>query len=110
MHLLVLLAGLAFNFVNPVIIGAWLGGYGRVTTSSTTFLVGVAIWALGFYGNLYHEKILRSIRAQSDRIAEKDTNEQRTISQSSADVKVVQGRVYMIPRGGLFEYILYPHV
>ena len=59
---------------------------------------------MGFYGNLYHEKILRGIRAKSNKASDKQ------IGKTSDDVRIVDGRVYMIPRGGLFEYILFPHV
>lgn len=110
MHLLVWFLGFSFNYINPALIGGWLGGYGRVTTSTSTFIVGCVIWAAGFYGNLYHEAILRSIRAKSDHIAEKDKTTQDKIDKTSHDIKIVDGRVYMIPRGGLFEYILFPHV
>lgn len=109
-HLLIWLLAVGFNSVNPVLIGGWLGGYGRVTSSTSTFILGAGIWAVGFYGNLYHERILRGIRAKSDRIPNKDKNERGSIDKTSDDVRVVNGRVYMIPRGGLFEYILFPHV
>ncbi|KAF8422117.1 3-oxo-5-alpha-steroid 4-dehydrogenase-domain-containing protein [Tirmania nivea] len=108
-HLLVWLLAVGFNFVNPVLIGGWLGGYGRVTSSTSTFILGTGIWAVGFYGNLYNEKILRNIRAKSDRIPDKDKKDKESINKASDDVRIVDGRVYMIPRGGLFEYILFPH-
>lgn len=86
-----------------------MGGYGRVTSSTSTFLLGSGIWAVGFYGNLYHEKILRSIRAKGARIPDKGKKGIDSIDKTSDDVRIVDGRVYIIPTGGLFEYILFPH-
>ena len=65
---------------------------------------------MGFYGNLYHERILRGIRAKSDKISDRDKKKKDSTDKTSYDVRIVDGRVYMIPRGGLFEYILFPHV
>ena len=81
-----------------------------MTSSTSTFILGTVIWAVGFCGNLYHEKILRGIRAKSDSISEKDQKVKDTINKTLNGVRIVNGRVYMIPRGGLFEYILFPHV
>lgn len=111
MHLLIWALGIAFNCINPVLIGGWLGGYGKVHTSRYTFLLGSAIWAVGFTGNLYHESILRQIRAEDanfSRTPEKRKGENRV--SNGSHVRVVDGRVYIIPRGGLFEYVLFPHV
>ncbi|RPB28495.1 3-oxo-5-alpha-steroid 4-dehydrogenase [Terfezia boudieri ATCC MYA-4762] len=108
-HLLIWLLGIGFNFVNPVLIGGWLGGYGRVTSSTSTFFLGAGVWAVGFYGNLYHERILRGIRTKYIKISHKDKKEKDSIDKISDDVRIVTGRVYMIPRGGLFEYVLFPH-
>lgn len=82
-----------------------------MTTSSTQFLIGCIIWAVGFWGNLYHEHILRKIRVKGDKLATKSQVEQeKTVGDSDRDVKIVHGRIYVIPKGGLFEYILFPHV
>ena len=108
MHLLVLLAGLAFNFFNALLIGGWLGGYGRITTSQVQFFCGMVIWAAGFLGNLYHENILRNIRVNSVRMTEDVAI--KGAEPKRKDISYVDGRVYIIPQGGLFEWVLYPHV
>ncbi|KAF8473811.1 3-oxo-5-alpha-steroid 4-dehydrogenase-like protein [Kalaharituber pfeilii] len=115
MHILIWLIGVGFNFINPVLIGGWLGGYGKIDSSTPQFLLGIAIWAIGFIGNLYHEKLLREIRAHSNELGKKsDEDKSRAVNAKdsgydASDVRIVDGRVYMIPRGGLFKYIWFPH-
>lgn len=87
-------------------IGGWLGGYGKVRTTRLTFLIGSAIWVVGFVGNLHHDAILRQIRAKNENAHVSQALEEK----ESAHVRIVDGRVYKVPRGGLFEYVLFPHV
>jgi 3-oxo-5-alpha-steroid 4-dehydrogenase 1 len=99
-HILLVLTGIVFNIVNGSAIGAWLGGYGNAETVPLwQMIVGSAMFLLGLWGNVYHEEILRDIRGGPKKKEEdKDT------------VVSPEGRVYKVPRGGLFEYCWYPHV
>ena len=47
---------------------------------NSRFVLGTLIWALGFYGNVWHDRRLFDLKRDS-------------------------GGVYVIPTGGLFEYI-----
>jgi 3-oxo-5-alpha-steroid 4-dehydrogenase 1 len=99
-NVLLFFAGVAFNLVNGSAIGAWLGGYGSAAEVPTWQLVlGSAMFLLGLWGNVYHEEILRDIR--------RDTQERK---KKDDDTVECDGRVYKIPRGGLFESCWYPHV
>lgn len=67
--------------------------------------LGMMIWALGFFANIFHDDELREIRraalrSQKARAAQQDEKEKGG--------KGVE-KVYMIPQNGLFELILYPH-
>lgn len=68
--------------------------------------LGMMIWALGFLANIWHDDELREIRRAAKRNAEQRAGEK-------GDEKKGKGKgvdkVYMIPRNGGFEYILYPH-
>lgn len=101
-HIILMLGAVVFNLINGMLIGGWLGGYGSASSVSTWQLVsGSVIWAAGFYGNIYHEEILRDIRR--DKPANKD-------AEREGRVVVDSGRVYRVPEGGLFRWIWHPHV
>lgn len=101
-HISIPLSGAVFNLINGSLIGGWLGGYGSASSVPTWQLVfGSFIWAVGFYGNIYHEEILRKIRR--DKLIDKDAGRE-------GKVVVDNGRVYRVPEGGLFRWIWHPHV
>lgn len=101
-HITLTLGGLAFNLINGSLIGGWLGGYGSASSVPTLQLVaGSILWAVGLYGNIYHEEVLRNIRR--DKSFDKDAEQE-------GKVVVNNGRVYKIPEGGLFRWIWHPHV
>jgi 3-oxo-5-alpha-steroid 4-dehydrogenase 1 len=107
-HAFVWLAALAFQLANGISIGSWLGAYGPTTaaewavrSSEWQVWLGMAIWAAGLAGNIWHDDILRDIR----RPKAKDNGG------ASATTKITtkEGKVYEMPERGLFKYILYPH-
>jgi 3-oxo-5-alpha-steroid 4-dehydrogenase len=79
------------NFVMPASLYYMLSAYVATAYSdpaplnSPTSIVGVGLFAIGLAGNLYHHILLRNLR-------------------SSAGEKK-----YVVPRGGLFEYVACPH-
>ncbi|RDL37768.1 putative steroid 5 alpha-reductase [Venustampulla echinocandica] len=97
-HPLVWIAALAFQLTNGLSIGGYLGGYGPTASSSwhlahSRIGLGLLVWTLGLAGNIYHDEVLRQIRRPS---------------QSNKKNPNVH-KVYKIPTGGLFKYVLYPH-
>lgn len=97
-HPLIWVCALAFQVTNGLSIGGFLGGHGPIESSSWhqadfRIFLGLAVWTLGAAGNIYHDEVLRQIRRPSKS------------SQKNPDVK----KVYKIPEGGLFKYVLYPH-
>jgi 3-oxo-5-alpha-steroid 4-dehydrogenase 1 len=79
-----------------------------------TFWLGIAGWALGFFGNgtsikshglmiVYHDEILNDLRRSSDKrlITAAGPEEEK-------DKKVGNGR-YAIPRGSLFGLVSFPN-
>lgn len=102
-HLQIWAASIVFNIVNGLNIGGWLFGYGPRTDDdwagrANSIYIGSAIWAVGLLGNMYHENVLREIRREAGR---------RPKAKGGNDGSVQ--KVYVIPKGGLFEYVLYPH-
>ncbi|RDW91488.1 putative steroid 5 alpha-reductase [Coleophoma crateriformis] len=107
-----------FQLSNGISIGGWLGGYGNTTAADWQnheanykaggrMELGMMIFFLGFLANIFHDDELREIRRaamrnQARREAEKSEDE-RPKTSKGAD------KIYMVPRNGLFEYILYPH-
>ncbi len=106
-HLFVALGAFAFNTVNAFSIGGWLGGYGPTTLQDWAgqlyaIEVGLVIWGWSFMGNIFHDDDLREIRRSALR---------RQKEQAEKEGKPLEGvdKLYMIPKNGLFHFILYPH-
>lgn len=57
--------------------------------SQTTALVGTSLFVVGTVGNFYHHYLLASLR--------------------SSDSNKGEGKKYVAPKGGLFEYVAAPH-
>ncbi|KAI4143262.1 MAG: hypothetical protein LQ340_007068 [Diploschistes diacapsis] len=122
MHLTVWASALSFQIANGACIGGWLGGYGP--TSNTDWeahtprvLLGLAIFVLGFAGNIYHDDELRSLRrtaARESQEIQQQTQEKKGMGERERDGKGERQagsaqKVYKVPQAGLFRYILYPH-
>lgn len=90
------LFGVAFNLVNGYLIGSWLGsGILPPTawkTSATPFWASVALWAVGFCGNVWHDEVLLRIR-------------RRKIEMEKRGGKEDKKPYYAIPYGGLYRFI-----
>ena len=97
MHVIVFLSAVLFNSVNGSLMGSYLSSHVAQmhlagALDRPTFWVGIAVWVLGFAGNVYHDEILLSIRRK-------------------AKGKKQEGgkQYYAIPHGGLYRYISYPN-
>ncbi|WFD20366.1 hypothetical protein MCAP1_002610 [Malassezia caprae] len=94
LHLSVVLSAMAFNLVNGTLLGTWLARGGTAHHASVWTLAGVALFALGLWGNMHHDARLRRLRTEAPARGE----------------PVVQGHAaYRIPRGALFEWVSYPN-
>jgi len=100
-HLIVTFSGILFNVLNGSLLGCYLSSpYGRLYlqgVSTPTFYTGLAIWVLGFVGNIYHDEILLNIRRKAN-----------SKGKGKAEGKD-KGEHYAIPQGGLFSLISYPN-
>ncbi len=107
-HPLVWFSAFSFQVMNGLSIGGWLAGYGPISVadwsgrSSWMIGLGVVVWALGLFGNFYHDDELREIRRKAMREQQRKTKEK-------GEGKGKVDKVYMMPQNGLFKYILYPH-
>lgn len=113
-HPLVWLMAAGFNVTNALAIGGWLAGHGPVTMSywdgrGSYVPLGMALWALGLMGNMYHDDQLREIRRKAKRKQQKQQQEVDKQQQEANKPSRGVDKVYMIPENGLFSFILYPH-
>lgn len=106
-HPLVMLSAIGFQLANGLSIGGWLGGYGPRTVYDWSgrayeIEIGLMLWAWAFLLNIFHDDDLREIRRAAMR---------RQRAQAAKDGKPVEGidKFYMIPKNGLFHYVLYAH-
>jgi 3-oxo-5-alpha-steroid 4-dehydrogenase 1 len=104
---LIWVSAAAFQMFNSISIGGWLAGYGPTTDGDWAgrywaMEIGLIVWAWGLLGNMFHDDDLREIRRSADR-------KQRAEAAKSG--KPVDGvdKVYMIPKNGLFKYVLFAH-
>ncbi|KAJ4986496.1 3-oxo-5-alpha-steroid 4-dehydrogenase [Stagonosporopsis vannaccii] len=100
---------LAFQVTNAISIGGYLSGYGPTSDSDDRWqgragwmFLGLVLWCWGLLGNMFHDDDLREIRRAAERKQRRNAAEQG---------KAIEGvdKVYMIPKNGLFKYILYAH-
>jgi 3-oxo-5-alpha-steroid 4-dehydrogenase 1 len=98
---------ICFQLFNALSIGGWLAGYGPVTAHDWAgglyrMEIGLVIWGWFFLLTVFHDDDLREIRRAAMRRA------QREADRSGKKPESIQ-KVYMLPKNGLFHYILYPH-
>lgn len=106
-HPLVWTLAFLFQVFNATSLSGWLAGYGPTTVYDWAgrywaMEIGLVIWAWGLLGNIFHDDDLREIRRAADR---KQRKEAERLG------KPVEGvdKVYMIPKNGLFAFVLYAH-
>ena len=106
-HAFVFLGACAFNIVNGLSIGGWLGGYGPTTQSDWAgrlyqIEIGMVLWGWSFMGNIFHDDDLREIRRSALR---------RQRAQAEKEKKPIEGvdKLYMLPKNGLFHFVFFAH-
>ena len=106
-HPFVFLSAAAWNVLNGLSIGGWVGGYGPASEADWAgklyqIEVGLVIWGWGLLANMFHDDDLREIRRSALR---------RQRERAEREGKAVEGveKLYMLPKNGLFSYVLYAH-
>jgi 3-oxo-5-alpha-steroid 4-dehydrogenase 1 len=107
-HLVVVSCAIAFNAPNGFLLAAFLTSASTASylthalSSSPRFWAGIALWAAGFAGNVYHDEILLNIRRKA--IA-KGKAKERLLENG----KPAPQPHYAIPHGGLYSVISFPN-
>ncbi|KDN39051.1 hypothetical protein RSAG8_09087, partial [Rhizoctonia solani AG-8 WAC10335] len=70
-HVIVLLAAVAFNLINGSVTGTWLGAgvqTGSIgwTDTPVAYWIGLAMFGLGLWGNIWHDEVLLDLRKNRD--------------------------------------------
>ncbi|WVQ80793.1 hypothetical protein IAT38_002898 [Cryptococcus sp. DSM 104549] len=99
LHITIPLAAAIFNLLNGYLLAIGLAFYPPKGTSFS-FWAGVVGWAVGFFGNVYHDEILNDLR--------RPPAERLVVAKLPEDDDPNAGR-YKIPRGGLFHYVSSPN-
>ncbi|KAE9965401.1 hypothetical protein BLS_007672 [Venturia inaequalis] len=112
-HIFVWFAAFTFQITNATVIGGWLAGYGPRTVYDWSgglyrMEIGMVIWAWGLLANAFHDDDLREIRRASLRKQTKAA-EEKAKAQGTTVERVSVDKVYMIPKNGLFHYVLFAH-
>ncbi|CEL52968.1 3-oxo-5-alpha-steroid 4-dehydrogenase 1 [Rhizoctonia solani AG-1 IB] len=94
-HLIVVLAAIVFNVINGSVTGTWLGAGARTGSigwadTPVSYWVGLAMFGLGLWGNIWHDEVLLKIRKNRD--GKKDDKPR-----------------YDIPYGGLYSLVSFPN-
>ncbi|KAF9443894.1 hypothetical protein P691DRAFT_737243 [Macrolepiota fuliginosa MF-IS2] len=105
-HIVVSLLGIFFNLLNGSIMGSYLSSPFTLrwfqqphATQRIEFKLGLALWALGFIGNVMHDEILLNIRRKANA-----AGKARESPKGQA-----KEEYYAIPYGLLYNYISYPN-
>ena len=120
-HIIVPMFAILFNVINGSLMGAFLSalathkgklGIGtflfrsnRSVVANWQFWVGIAMWAVGFASNIWHDEVLLNIRRQPElRLI-------KLVSSSKRDQEESKGPEprYAIPRGGLYPMVSFPN-
>ena len=93
-HIVVLLAAIVFNILNGSTIGTWLGAGARSGSvgwaqAPIEFWVGLGMFGLGLWGNIWHDEVLLNLRKTKPGEKEKPR--------------------YAIPYGGLYRFVSFPN-
>ena len=108
-HPIVFFSAIAFNTINALSIGGWCAGYGPTTLSDWAgrlyyIEIGMVLWAWSLMGNIFHDDDLREIRRAALRRQREANAKQKSLGKAPNVDKL-----YMMPKNGLFQYILFPH-
>lgn len=73
--------------------------------------IGLVIFGWAFLGNIFHDDDLREIRRAAGRRQKQAAATQQQPQNSTAEVgeTTTTQKLYMLPKNGLFHFILYPH-
>ena len=107
-HALPFAGAVAFNVTNGLCLGGWLAGYGPRNSAFDwaghlyRIEIGLVVWGWSLLANMFHDDDLREIRRAAARMQ---------AERAAKDGKPVEGveKVYMLPKNGLFHYVLYAH-
>ncbi|KAL1641154.1 hypothetical protein SLS58_006262 [Diplodia intermedia] len=96
----------AWQLCNAVSLGGWLAGHGPRTPldwAGRLYVaeVGLVVWGWGLLANVYHDDDLREIRRAAARRQAREAGE--------GGKAVGVDKVYMLPKNGLFRWVLYAH-
>ncbi|KAL0263362.1 hypothetical protein SLS55_002342 [Diplodia seriata] len=99
----------AWQLCNAVSLGGWLAGHGPRTPldwAGRLYVaeVGLVVWGWGLLANVYHDDDLREIRRAA---ARRQAREAEKEGGKKAEGGVE--KVYMLPKNGLFRWVLYAH-
>lgn len=105
-HLIVCLCGICFNIINGFLMGSYLSNPFTLlwfqyphSTQRIEFKLGLALWVIGFIGNVVHDEILLDIRRKANATGK---------GREQANGQPKQEH-YAIPYGLLYKYISYPN-
>ncbi|KAK3082348.1 hypothetical protein LTS18_004260 [Coniosporium uncinatum] len=123
-HLSVFLSATTWQVLNGISLGGWLSGYGPTTDMDWAgglyrMEIGMVVMAWALLCNLFHEDDLREIRRAAgrrqkremeeakgkDKLGEKEEKKESSYYGSGGRTD----KVYMLPKNGLFRWVLYPH-
>ncbi|CAG8594574.1 10009_t:CDS:2 [Dentiscutata erythropus] len=112
-NLLIVLIAIFYNILNGYVNARWISIFGRDNYlydengqdiyKTPRFILGVFIFLVGMMINIHHDNILFSLRNNLDKSTTKSESVKVITNPNSPSSR------YVIPNGGLFNYIACPH-
>jgi len=123
-HLSIFLSATTWQVLNGISLGGWLSGYGPTTDLDWAgglyrMEIGMVIMAWALLCNIFHEDDLREIRRAAGRRQKREMEEAKEKGKGGEKEEKKErsyygsggrtDKVYMLPKNGLFRWVLYPH-
>ncbi|OJD28764.1 3-oxo-5-alpha-steroid 4-dehydrogenase [Diplodia corticola] len=124
-HPFVCACAAVWQLCNATALGGWLAGHGPrspLDWAGRLYVaeLGMVVWGWGLLANMYHDDDLREIRRaaarRQRREREAEGKEGGAATTTTMEKEGVKGKgtggvdkVYMLPKNGLFRWVLYAH-
>lgn len=113
-HPMVVLSAFVFNIPNGFMMAAYLSAtsttsYLSDAFSTPRFWLGIAMWLVGFAGNIIHDEILYNLRRKASAKGKGKEEDRSPTEDPEGTTKPKQTHHYSIPHDLLYKYISYPN-
>jgi 3-oxo-5-alpha-steroid 4-dehydrogenase 1 len=104
----IILASLIYNSFNTYLIISFISSYGQYPATwlyDPRFIIGLALYIVGYIINRQSDDILQRLRRRDDSSNTYRDRDQLQQDETTSFIHPVSHKKYFIPKGGMFEYV-----